>query len=453
MWTRPVVTAIILLATSAMLGDVNTSSAMPAGSSFLYTAAREYAASAWLAGRERFPRGAKLFLQSGNKRRPLMRDFAASADPAVSFDGTRVLFAGKQKAVDPWQIYEVLVASGEARRVTSGTEDCVRPLYLPEGRVVYARRISGRFVIEVAPLSGGQPLPLTYAPGSFLPTDVLRDGRILFEGAFPDGSGSSTELYTVYSDGSGVESYRCDHGPARNSGKQVDSGDIVFVSNHGLSRFTSALAHEVPIATPAGEYAGDVAEMSTGEWLLAWRGDSQKPFQLKRWKPGSSTLESVAASADENFVQPAVVASRPVANRHPSGLHEWNYANLLCLNAYTSKYSFPNGSIGSVRLYTQGASGQERPLGVAPVEGDGSFYLRTPADQPLKIELLDRSGRTLKREAGWFWMRRGEQRVCVGCHAGPETAPENAVPAVLLRSTVPADMTGTAGAAPQGGHY
>jgi len=96
--------------------------------------------------------------------------------------------------------------------------------------------------------------------------------------------------------------------------------------------------------------------------------------------------------------------------------------------------------------------GNEKLLGTATVESDGSFYLRTPADQPLKIELLDRSGKTLKKEAGWFWLRRGEQRVCVGCHAGPETAPENAVPAVLLRSTVPADMTRSADATSKGGH-
>ena len=190
MWARPVVTAIVLLATSAMLGHVVASSAELAGPSFLYTVAREYDASAWLEGRERFPLGAKLFLQSGNKRRPLISEFAASADATVSFDGTRVLFAGKRTAADPWQIYEVPVAGGEARRVTSGTEDYIRPLYLPEDRVVYARGISGRFVIEVAPLTGGKALQLTYAPGSFLPTDVLRDGRILFEGAYPDGSGS-----------------------------------------------------------------------------------------------------------------------------------------------------------------------------------------------------------------------------------------------------------------------
>jgi hypothetical protein len=45
----------VLLATSAMLGHLDASSAKPDGPSFLYTAAREYDASAWLAGRERFP--------------------------------------------------------------------------------------------------------------------------------------------------------------------------------------------------------------------------------------------------------------------------------------------------------------------------------------------------------------------------------------------------------------
>lgn len=448
-----IASGILLLAMVALLGQVGASSSKAGGPSFLYTVANQYDASVWLQGRERFPNGAEVFLQGEKGRRPLVRGFAASADPAVSFDGTHVLFAGKQKATDRWQVYEVAQSGGEPRRITSCAEGCVRPLYVPEDRVVYAHRVDGRFLIEVAPLAGGKPLQLTYAPGNFLPTDVLRDGRVLFEGANPDGNGSSIELYTVYSDGSGVESYRCDHGHSRHSGRQVDSGDIVFASDGGLARFTSALAHEVRIEAPAGEYAGDVSEMPSGEWLLAWRTDSAKPFQLKRWKPGTNILESVAsvANADVNSIQPVLLAPRPVPNRHPSALHDWTYANLLCLNAYTSKYAFANNSIGSMRLYTQDGSGHDKLLGTTTVEADGSFYLRSPADQPLKIELLDRSGKTLKKEAGWFWMRRGEQRICVGCHAGPETAPENAVPAVLQRSTIPADMTGTAAVPAKGG--
>jgi hypothetical protein len=90
-------------------------------------------------------------------------------------------------------------------------------------------------------------------------------------------------------------------------------------------------------------------------------------------------------------------------------------------------------------------------LGNAPVERDGSFFVQVPPERPLQIELLDAAGKTLKREAGFFWMRRGEQRGCVGCHAGPETAPENAVPLILLKSTTPADLTGISQNA-SGGH-
>ena len=138
-------------------------------------------------------------------------------------------------------------------------------------------------------------------------------------------------------------------------------------------------------------------------------------------------------------------------NRHPSGLHDWNNANLLCLNAYTSKYAFAPGSIHSVRMYTRDINGSPKVLGTAPVEKDGSFFVQVPTEEPLQIELLDAAGKSLKREAGFFYMRRGEQRGCVGCHAGPETAPENAVPQILLKSTTPADMTGASAQSAAGG--
>ena len=69
-----------------------------------------------------------------------------------------------------------------------------------------------------------------------------------------------------------------------------------------------------------------------------------------------------------------------------------------------------------------------------------------------QVELLDEAGKTLRRESGFFWMRRGEQRACVGCHAGPETAPENAVPMILLKSTTPADLTRESENSASGGH-
>lgn len=420
--------------------------------SFLFTAAKTYEPLAWIRGAERFAAGATIMVRDAWGQHALLGDFVASADPAVSFDGRRVLFAGRKKAGDPWQIWEVALDGSLPRRITNFAEDCVRPLYLPEDRVVYARRVDGRFVIEAMNLTGGKALALTYGPANFLPTDILRDGRILFAAGYPLGSDATPEVYTVYSDGSGMESYRCDHGKARGESRQLGSGEIVFASTSGLARFTPARAQEVPIAAPAGDYAGDVAETPAGVWLVPWRKEEKAQFQLMRWTPGAPRLAVLVSEPGLNVIQPAILAARAIPNRHPSGLHDWPNANLLCLNAYTSKYSFAAGSIRSVRMYVRESSGNTKVLGTAPVESDGSFFVQVPTERALQIELLDGSGNTLKREAGFFWMRRGEQRACVGCHAGPETAPENAVPQILLRSTTPADMTSGSAANLSGGH-
>ncbi len=427
------------------------SPSQPVSVATVYTSAPKYEATAWLHGGERFPAGATVTLKQGESSHALVSRFYATADPSASFDGTRIIFSGKRDPKSQWQVWEVHIDGGGLRQVTTCSADCVRPFYLPGERVVYARKLSNRFVLETAPLTGGAPLPLTYAPGSALPTDVLRDGRILFEAGYPLGNGSSSEIYTVYSDGSGVESYRCDHGSNRQAGKQVASGDVVFSQEQGLGRFNSAVAHQLEMNAPNGEFAGDIAQTPTGDYLVAWRPNAQSQFSLRLWNPRTGGFDSFVAEANASALQPALIASRPVPNLHPSGLHDWNYANLLCLNAYTSKYRFAEGSITSIRLYTANESGKPTLLGSSHVESDGSFYLRVPADQPLQIELLDVSGKTLTREQGWFWMRKGEQRICVGCHAGPERSPENQVPAVLVKSTVPIDLTRPNGKPLEGG--
>jgi hypothetical protein len=412
-------------------------------SPFVYTSTPSYEPAAWLHGGERFPAGATVMLREIGTSHPLVSGFASTADPSVSFDGSHVLFSGKRDAKSSWQIWEIDIATNRTRQVTTCNTDCIGPLYLPGERVVFAHKVNHHLVLETASLTGGLSVQLTYFPGNALATDVLRDGRILFEAAYPLGSGTASEIYTVYSDGSGVESYRCDHSSDRQAGKQVASGDIIFAKDQGLGRFTSAVAHQIELKMPAGEFAGDVTQAPSGEYLVSWRPDAKSRFSLQLWNSRTSTFESFVADPAANLVQPALIAARATPKLHPSGLHDWNYANLLCLNAYTSKYQFADGSIKAMRLYTRTDSGKPRLMGSSNVETDGSFFLKVPADQPLQIELLDGSGKTLKRQQGWFWLRKGEQRICVGCHNGPERAPENAVPAVLLKSTVAADLTGS----------
>jgi len=419
----------------------------------IVTAAPAYEPLAALKGQERFPKGAQLMRVHAGKAEPLVTGFAATADANVSFDSKKVLFAGKPTAGDSWQIWELTLADRSVRKLIAGASDAIRPFYLPSGRLLYALRTARGFELEAAGKAGEPSAPiaadagatvllLTYLPGNSIPADVLQDGRILFESGFPLGSGSTPEMYLVYSDGSGVESYRCDHVAARWGGRQLSSGDVVFTHGASLARFTSPLAAEARIAAPRAEYAGAIAETATGDWLVSARAAAGTHYALKLWKPGAAALQTLLAEAGQNLVDPVLIAPRQRPNYHPSGLHKWSYGNLLALDARLSREGDLKALPATVRLETMDANGHAVVAGTSPVDADGSFFVQTPADQPIRFALLDAKGAVLRQEHGWFWIRRGEQRICVGCHTGPERAAENQVPAVLLRSTTPVDLTG-----------
>jgi Hydrazine synthase alpha subunit middle domain len=398
---------------------------------FLFTAAPQFAGGP--EGTNRFPKGSAVILVTEAGRHPIAPTFYASADATVSFDGNRIMFAGKAAPGGLWQIWEVAAPGGTPRQLTHCPADCTRPLYLADGRILYTRACATGSDIEIADANGASPQRLTFAPGGHITEDVLRDGRILFE--------SDNELYTVYPDGTGVESLRCDHGPRRTDARQVSSGDVIFSAGGRLARFTAALASQAEVAQPDGEIAGPIAEVSPGKWLVALR----KPhgmFGLYLWTQEGRRVEMLETPAGMNALQPVLVHRRVPPKQFPSALVESRKdGNLLCLDARASRNPI-TGPVAAVQVYTRDAAGALVLLGRQNLAGDGSFYVQVPADRPLRIELLNAAGRTVRAERGWFWMRPSEQRICVGCHTGPERSPENQVPEILLRSIVPEKMLG-----------
>lgn len=428
-------------------GEAVQSVATPA----IVTAAPAYEPLAALRGEERFPQGAQLLLVKNGLAEPLVSGFAATADASVSFDAKSILFAGKRAAADPWSIFELKLDGHAVRKVIDGTSDAIRPLYLPEDRLVFARHTAHGFQLEAAKLDGSEAQPLSYLTGNAVPADVLADGRILFESGFPLGQGNTPELYLTYSDGSGVESYRCDHGAARWGGRQLASGDVVFTHGTSLARFTSPLANEERVIAPRAEYAGAIAETASGSWLVSVRASANAKFTLKTWKPGAQIMQPVLSRADNNLVEPVLLASRTRPRKHPSALHDWDYANLLALDARQTREGSLSATPSTVRLEALDEKGTAHTLGSAPVETDGSFFVKVPADKPIRFALLDGKGSVIREEHGWFWIRKGEQRICTGCHTGPEHAAENRVPQVLLHTTTPVDLTGAAHTPASGG--
>jgi hypothetical protein len=427
-----------------LIAGVGASSSRPVGAKsdpILFTAAPSYISLAWIQGGERFPSGATLYYRDSQSERKLFPEFEATADANVSFDATRLLFAGKRSASDAWQIWEASFDGSAPHQLTHSATGAVRPFYLPGDRFVYSALKNNKYVLMSATLDGSGEQQISFSDSNVLATDVLRDGRILIQSAVSNGGTPQPEVFVVYSDGSGFESIRCDHGASRYAGHELSSWDIVFTHGGKLAHFSSPFATEKPVSLPTAHYPGEIAETSSHQWIFASAPTSNEKFSLRVWTPGTSATAPLVSINSQNVVQPVMRVVRQVPKKHPSALHDWKYANLLALNVYESKLAIADHSVASVSVYTRDSAGNEKRLGSAPVESDGSFFVRVPAEQPIRFELSDAKGNSIVREKSWFWTRGGEQRICVGCHAGPERAPDNAVPMVLEKSTEPVDLT------------
>ena len=82
-----------------------------------------------------------------------------------------------------------------------------------------------------------------------------------------------------------------------------------------------------------------------------------------------------------------------------------------------------------------------RILAEVPIEADGSFQVKLPADTPIELQLLDDRGISL-RECGWIWARGHQAQGCIGCHEDPERTPPNLVPLALQKPGVAAYPAG-----------
>ena len=69
----------------------------------------------------------------------------------------------------------------------------------------------------------------------------------------------------------------------------------------------------------------------------------------------------------------------------------------------------------------------KHPLGVVPVEEDGSAYFVVPALTPCYFQLLDKNGDCVQTMRSWSTLQPGETFGCVGCHEPKDNIIENSI--------------------------
>jgi len=414
---------------------------------------------------QRYPQGSQLVRSPARtagavvKQAPvvLTPEFFAVADPQVSFDGSRLLFAGQKQRDSKWQIWEMPAVGGAARQVTHCAGDCVRAVYLPSQEIAYtalrgvgAARTSD---VVVSAESGAEARAITFGPGMYEVETVLRSGRMVLSAEGVGGHGRV--LYLVDSDGSGMALLRQDDGAReiRGGATELADGTIVFVQRETARAAGGELEWIRPGALRAvavrgaavrgaGSGYASVTALGDGE-LVVSRGGGLYSVDLKR----GGREELVYRSARGESVQAVPIAAHAVVKAYRSILHpERKTGRMLCLDAYVSEDVASGrlaGHITRVRVLAKQGDG-ERALGDAPVELDGSFYATVPADVPIRLELIGNKGEVVKAQRSWMWVRNGEDRGCPGCHESQAVAPENRSPMALERFDTPSDLVGDA---------
>lgn len=439
----------------------------------------------------RFPQGSRLVRLSPSDHAPhsLTPDFFAAADPRISFDGARLLIAGKKTADSLWQIWEMNLDGSDTRQITHCPGDCLKPAYLPRGEIVFTAFSEGpagmtlnrskaqgsisptaasatptraTSQLWVCKMDGSDAHAITFGPGDFQVETVLKIGTILATARSPllpsNGQPADRQLYTLRPDGTGLATLRCDHQhPAiRSQAQELDDGAVVFVkasltsSNLGgdLAWIRRGALHNAPLTAPP--VVASAPQPLAADKLLVARESTTGP------PTGKLSLYAFDA-ARGRFVTPiyqdaknSMVEAVPVAAHEPPRWY-WSTLNpalqkgyFVCMNAYLAE-GVPQGRIAAkltrVRVLALDATTQhESLLGEAPVEEDGSFYIAVPADQPVRFQVLDGAGHVVREQRSWLWSRSGEEHGCVGCHEDRALAPENRWPMALRRFDTPTPL-------------
>ncbi len=75
------------------------------------------------------------------------------------------------------------------------------------------------------------------------------------------------------------------------------------------------------------------------------------------------------------------------------------------------------------------------PLGVVPVEKDGSVYLEAPVEKAIYFQLLDENGMAVQSMRSVTYVHPGEHLSCVGCHESKwDSPPVDSLPLALRRA-------------------
>ncbi len=404
----------------------------------------------------------------------LTPEFTGACDPDVSFDGETIVFAGRLGSEDSWQIWKMNVDGSGKTQITRGLGQSVAPVFAgarfylddpqPTPQVIFAGSAheTTSFALYATDLEGAALHRLTFNPHSDFSPAVLPTGRVVFSSwqhygdrFEPDGIFA---LLAVNIDGTDLMPFYGNHEPPHYKDMAAVSqvGDrVYFVESDRLSWLGGGDLAYVSWRRPLHSHRKlngendetgvfhSPAPLPDGGLLASYRRPvSDSLFAVYRLDPESGRrMEKIFEQSGWHSIDAHVLAPRRPVRGRSNWLKPGSTTGVFyCLNCYRTNLGeggdrsvAPPGTIKHVRVI-EGLP--RRILGVAPVEQDGSFHIRVPAETPITFQLLDEDYVALRTQRAWTWVMGNENRGCIGCHEDRELSPPNRMVAAIVKPAV-----------------
>lgn len=436
--------------------------------------------------------GARLLLVSPDgATRVLSEGLHSACDPDVSFDGKRILLAGKRTANEPWSIFEMAVDGSGVRQITRGSQDCRQPgwqstlftitasepwrqitfVSTPDGAVNECGGAPATSLYSCR-LDGSEVRRLTYNLSSDLDPAILADGRLLLaswqRSTLDHGPLGRIGLFAIQVDGMDAAAFclgvgkRVKHMPCATT-----RGLAVFVETDQAPWDGAGTLACTELRRPLHTYRALTAEsdglfhtpsaLPDGTILVSRRpADGSGTLGVWRLDPASKRRDLVFDDPRRHEIQAKAVSPRAEPDGRSSVIKADDpWGKLFCLDVRQSDLKgwgrLPPGTAKRLRVLegvprkageTSAAAGGaallalRRVLGEVQIEADGSFNVRVPAGTALELQVLDADGLALGR-CGWIWAMHHEPRGCIGCHEDPELTPPNVLVSAVAVPSVP----------------
>ncbi|MCA0930889.1 hypothetical protein LCM02_00410 [Lutimonas saemankumensis] len=386
--------------------------------------------------------------EKGGSVRSLTQDFYSASNPNINFNGRSMIFSGQKKDTDIWQIYEMNLEDSEIIQLTNSVTNCLSPVYLPDGSIVFSKEISADKVKEYALFKIKRDRQdeerITFSPGSYFVLNTLQDGRIICAKIRAgQNDQSQRKLLVMRPDGSKEMLFSVSDLELVRSGFESTDGTIyLFESDPNKKGSVYSLNYSDPLFTKhilSDKVKDKTLSMSysePGRLLLSFDDSEKNESGVYEFNIIDNSLSGpVYSNANSKVISIAAIQKRKVPKKIPSEVnHEENTALLLCQDA--GFYGFQSEDAAAAKAVKLEVIGKKSSLGIVDLESDGSVYLKLKADTPFRLQTLDAENNIVNGPSSWINLRPNERRACTGCHQGNDRVPDNRQPLAVTKEPI-----------------